>query len=162
MGFMLRIDYSRLSFLVIDGDRVSQRILSTMLGAFGARDVAVAGDSSAGIKAAFARRPDIVLMDWGLPRREAREVVASLRSEASPDPAVPIIGLSGDVREGDVTAARDAGITDFLAKPIRAETLHQRIAGVLVRPREFVAAPAYRGPDRRRLPRDGDGQVSRT
>ena len=155
---MLRIDYSRLSFLVIDGDRVSQRILSTLLGAFGVRDVAVAGDSSAGIAAAFAQRPDIVLMDWGLPRREAFEVVANLRGESSLDPAVPIIGLSGHVREADVTTARDAGVTDFLAKPISADTLHQRIVSVLVRPREFVSAPAYRGPDRRRLPRDGTGK----
>jgi CheY-like chemotaxis protein len=151
---MLRIDYTKLSFLIIDGDRVSQRILSTLLGALGAKDVAVADDGAAGIEAAYSQRPDIVLMDWGLPRSEALAVAESLRSEASPDPQVPIIGLSGQVREADVTAARDAGITHFLTKPVAADTLHQRIAAVLVRPRAFISAPAYRGPDRRHVARD--------
>jgi hypothetical protein len=49
-----------------------------------------------------------------------------------------------------VEAARDAGVTEFLAKPITAHTLFSRIAEIVERPRAFVRCDSYFGPDRRR------------
>ena len=45
---------------------------------------------------------------------------------------------------------RDAGVTEFVAKPISASALCARIEAVLLRPRDFVRAPAFVGPSRRR------------
>ena len=47
-------------------------------------------------------------------------------------------------------AARDAGVTEFLAKPITAQNLFARITEILERPRAFVRCNGYFGPDRRR------------
>ena len=47
-------------------------------------------------------------------------------------------------------AARDAGVTEFLAKPITADNLFSRIAEIVERPRAFVRCDSYFGPDRRR------------
>jgi hypothetical protein len=49
-----------------------------------------------------------------------------------------------------VEAARDAGVTEFLAKPITAHDLFSRIAEIVERPRGFVRCESYFGPDRRR------------
>jgi len=49
-----------------------------------------------------------------------------------------------------VMVARDAGITEFLTKPISAKSLYERIVNVVVRPRPFVKTKTYFGPDRRR------------
>jgi DNA-binding response OmpR family regulator len=49
-----------------------------------------------------------------------------------------------------VEAARDAGVTEFLAKPIAAHNLFARITEILERPRAFVRCGSYFGPDRRR------------
>ena len=46
--------------------------------------------------------------------------------------------------------ARDAGVTEFLAKPISAKALYQRIVNVVVSPRPFIKTKSYFGPDRRR------------
>jgi hypothetical protein len=46
--------------------------------------------------------------------------------------------------------ARDAGITEFLAKPISAKSLYDRILNVVLKPRPFVKTKTYFGPDRRR------------
>jgi DNA-binding response OmpR family regulator len=147
---MLRIDYKRLSFLVIDDNPATRHIVRTMLSAFGVREIAVAADGPAGIKLAFARAPDMVLLDWTRPGPGGLELVRLLRAPASPIAQVPIIMLSSRRREAEVVAARDAGVTEFLIKPFTAEILHQRIAGVLAKPRAFVDSATFRGPDRRR------------
>jgi DNA-binding response OmpR family regulator len=58
--------------------------------------------------------------------------------------------LTGHTEKARVTAARDAGITEFLAKPISAKALYQRIANVVANPRPFIKTKTYFGPDRRR------------
>jgi two-component system, chemotaxis family, chemotaxis protein CheY len=46
--------------------------------------------------------------------------------------------------------ARDAGVTEFLAKPISAKALYNRILNVVAHPRPFIRTKTYFGPDRRR------------
>ena len=50
----------------------------------------------------------------------------------------------------EITVARDAGVTEFLAKPISAKGLYQRILNVVANPRPFIKTKTYFGPDRRR------------
>ena len=70
--------------------------------------------------------------------------------EHSPNPFVPIIMITGHTEKHRVEAARDAGVTEFLAKPITAHNLFARIAEIVERPRAFVRCDNYFGPDRRR------------
>jgi two-component system chemotaxis response regulator CheY len=58
--------------------------------------------------------------------------------------------LTGHSERQRVVAARDAGITEFMAKPISAHALYQRILNVVANPRPFVKTKSYFGPDRRR------------
>ena len=68
----------------------------------------------------------------------------------SGNPFVPIILLTGHCDKRRVMTARDAGVTEFLAKPISAKALYQRILNIVVSPRPFVRTKIYFGPDRRR------------
>jgi two-component system chemotaxis response regulator CheY len=58
--------------------------------------------------------------------------------------------LTGHSDKRRVMMARDAGVTEFLAKPISAKALYQRIVNVVVSPRPFIKTKSYFGPDRRR------------
>jgi DNA-binding response OmpR family regulator len=60
--------------------------------------------------------------------------------------------LTGHSEKSRVLRARDAGVTEFLCKPISAKGLYQRILNVVVNPRPFVQTKDYFGPDRRRTP----------
>jgi DNA-binding response OmpR family regulator len=71
-------------------------------------------------------------------------------SEKSSNHFVPIIMITGHTEKENILAARDAGVTEFLAKPITAQSLFNRIAEIVERPRAFVRAEGYFGPDRRR------------
>lgn len=69
---------------------------------------------------------------------------------ASPNPYVPVILMTGFSEKRRVLQARDAGVTEFLVKPFNAHDLYKRIVQVIERPRQFVRAEDFFGPDRRR------------
>ncbi len=68
----------------------------------------------------------------------------------SANPYVPIIMLTGYTEYRRVVEARDAGVNEFLAKPISARALYQRFASIIDNPRSFIKTKNYFGPDRRR------------
>jgi DNA-binding response OmpR family regulator len=69
---------------------------------------------------------------------------------ANANPYVPIIMLTGHSEKKRIIGARDAGVTEFLAKPISAKSLYERILNVVANPRPFIKTKSYFGPDRRR------------
>ena len=70
--------------------------------------------------------------------------------EDSPNPYVPIIMLTGHTELHRVCEARDAGVNEFLAKPISAKALYSRVASIIEFPRPFIRTKSYFGPCRRR------------
>jgi two-component system, chemotaxis family, chemotaxis protein CheY len=148
---MARINFYRLRFLVIDDNAHMRRILRALLQGFGARDVYEAEDGAAGLEAFTHYMPDVVLTDWTMPIFDGLELAQMIRQPgANANPYVPIIMLSADAEKKRVVGARDAGITEFLAKPISAKALYQRIFNVVANPRPFIKTKTYFGPDRRR------------
>ena len=148
---MIRIDFTKLRFLVIDDNVYMRRIVRTLLHGFGARDVYEAEDGAAGLDAFTQYMPDIVIADWAMPIFDGLEFTQMIRQPAgSSNPFVPIIMLTGHSERKRVTAARDAGVTEFMVKPVSARALHQRILNIVFHPRPFIKTNNYFGPDRRR------------
>jgi CheY-like chemotaxis protein len=148
---MLRIDFKSLRFLVVDDNAHMRRILRTLLHGFGAREVYEAEDGASGLEAFNHFVPDIVITDWAMPIFDGLELTQMIRQPGgNANPYVPIIMMTGHSEKRRVTAARDAGITEFLAKPVSAKGLYERIVSVIVNPRPFIKTKTYFGPDRRR------------
>src|SRR5215813_2170017 len=150
---MVHIDFNKLRFLVVDDNLHMRRILRTLLHGFGARDVIEAEDGAGGLEAFSTGNPDIVFLDWEMPIFGGLELIQMIRQPGvNSNPYVPIIMLTGHTERTRVTAARDAGITEFLAKPISAKGLYHRVFSVVAQPRPFIKTATYFGPDRRRNP----------
>jgi CheY-like chemotaxis protein len=148
---MVRIEFNRLRFLVIDDNAHMRRMLRTLLHGFGAREVHEAEDGASGLESFTQHLPDIVITDWAMPIFDGLELTQMIRQPgANSNPYVAIIMLTGHSEKKRVVAARDAGITEFLAKPISAKGLYQRIVNVVANPRPFIKTKTYFGPDRRR------------
>ena len=148
---MVRIDFNRLRFLVIDDNAHMRRILRTLLHGYGAREVYEAEDGAAGLEAFTHYMPDIIIADWVMPIFDGLELAQMIRQPgANANPYVPIIMLTGHSEKKQIVNARDAGITEFLAKPISAKSLYERILNVVANPRPFIKSKNYFGPDRRR------------
>jgi CheY-like chemotaxis protein len=148
---MVRIEFNRLRFLVIDDNAHMRRMLRTLLHGFGAREVHEAEDGASGLESFTQHLPDIVITDWAMPIFDGLELTQMIRQPgANSNPYVAIIMLTGHSEKKRVVAARDAGVTEFLAKPISAKGLYQRIVNVVANPRPFIKTKTYFGPDRRR------------
>ena len=148
---MIRIDFNRLRFLVIDDNQHMRRMVRTLLHGFGTRDVIEAEEGASGFEAVTENAPDIVITDWAMPIFDGLELTQMIRQPGTnSNPYVPIIMLTGHSEKTHVAAARDAGVTEFLVKPISAKSLYQRIVNAVANPRPFIKTETYFGPDRRR------------
>ena len=148
---MFRIEFNKLRFLVCDDNPHMRRILRTLLHSFGAREVHEAEEGASALEMYSHYLPDIIITDWAMPIFDGLELTQMIRQPgASGNPYVPIIMLTAHSEKRRVTIARDAGVTEFLAKPISAKALYQRIMAVVANPRPFIKTKTYFGPDRRR------------
>ena len=114
--------------LLVEDDGAARSAVATTLAARGFR-VAEAADGRSALRLWESSRPDLVLLDLGLPDIDGMAVIVRIRREA----ATPIIVLSARGQEKDRVAALDAGADDYLTKPFGAAELHSRIRAVLRR-----------------------------
>jgi two-component system KDP operon response regulator KdpE len=101
-------------------------------------EVLTAADGAQALAAARADRPDIVVLDLGLPDIDGVEVIAELRTWSP----VPIVVLSGRVDSHDKVDALDAGADDYVTKPFSVDELLARIRAVTRRRGPTDAAPS--------------------
>ncbi len=108
--------------LVIDDEIQIRRLLKINLEANGFR-VFEAADGQTGLAEAAQRRPDVVLLDLGLPDMDGITVLKRLREWSS----VPVVVLSVRDREEEKIAALDNGADDYLTKPFGSGELLARL-----------------------------------
>jgi DNA-binding response OmpR family regulator len=143
--------FDRLKVLVIDDNQHMRALVSAILQAFGVRQVDEAADASIGWQMLKLKRPDIVIVDWVLEGMSGIEFTERVRTGAdSPNPFVPIVMLTGHTQTEKVHVARDAGVHEFLAKPVSAKAILSRLVSIIEYPRPFVRTKMYFGPCRRR------------
>ena len=113
---------------MIDDERAIRRFLKASLTALGCT-IFQAASGREGLEAVVAKRPDLVILDLGLPDIEGIDVICQLREWSQ----IPIIILSVREWEGDKIAALDAGADDYLTKPFGVGELMARLRAALRR-----------------------------
>ena len=117
--------------LVVDDDPVIADLVAFRLGRLGL-DVSVERDGEAGLAAARQIRPDLVVLDWMMPRMNGVEVCRALR--ADPDPELsrtPVLLLTAKAQEPDLERGFAAGANDFVTKPFSTRELVSRVTAAL-------------------------------
>ncbi len=118
--------------VVEDESRIAQ-IVRDYLQRAGYR-VAVAGNGADALTFARGRRPDLIVLDLGLPHMDGLEVTRALRKHSN----VPIIMLTARVDESDKLIGLELGADDYITKPFSPKELVARVRAVL---RRVEAAP---------------------
>jgi two-component system KDP operon response regulator KdpE len=108
--------------LVVDDEMPIRRFLRASLVGEGCR-VAEAATASEALEKIAAQRPDVVILDLGLPDRDGVAVIRELREWSQ----VPIVVLSVRDRENDKVTALEAGADDYLTKPFGVAELMARL-----------------------------------
>ena len=148
---MTNPNFANVKTLIVDDNRNMRMLLRTMLQAVGIQQIFEASDGESGFAQLLACKPDIVITDLSMEPLDGIAFTQRVRqSKNTPDPFVAILMVTGHTERARIEAARDAGVTEFLAKPITAQSLLGRLATIVDRPRAFVRCDVYFGPDRRR------------
>ena len=108
--------------LIIEDDPSVQHLIAATLKVHG-YNCSVAPDGEQAIRSLVTSRPDLVLLDLGLPDMDGIEVITSIRSWSQ----MPIIVISARSDETDKISALDAGADDYLTKPFSTQELMARI-----------------------------------
>ena len=94
--------------------------------------VLVARDGRAGVEAARAERPDLILLDLGLPVLDGWEAARLLKADERTR-TIPIVALSAHAMAGDQEKALEAGCDDYDTKPVELSSLLTKIEARLAR-----------------------------
>jgi len=140
-----------ISILIVDDNQHMRGILKELLRSAGVSDIKEAADPVEAYTYMKSSVVDLLLVDLAMPLIDGVEFTKMIRTnEDSPNPFLPIIMITGHSERSRVNAARDAGVNEFLVKPVTARSLMERLTLIVNKPRNFVKSPNYFGPDRRR------------
>jgi two-component system chemotaxis response regulator CheY len=146
-----RLDLKRMAVLVIDETRHGANVVTGMCRGFGIGSIIVSETTESGLAHLSGSKTDLVICDWGTPPLDGLAFVRSVRaSESHKIKRLPVILMKAQPTPSDVLAAREAGGTEFLARPFAAQALFDHLATIFAKPRDFVSAQGFVGPDRRR------------
>ncbi len=154
-------DLSNFTVLLVEDSTYMQTLLSSMLKVFRVGDIIVCADSNEAIdlltimqartKSRYINSVDIVLTDWLMPNGSGKELLSWIRGHEKDEIRfLPVIVVSGYTTEKLTNVTRDMGANEILVKPISGTTVASRICSIIDRPRPFIKAPGFFGPDRRR------------
>jgi two-component system, cell cycle response regulator DivK len=116
----------RKRLLIVEDSDLNRDLLVQIFEA--AYDLEVASDGEAAVEMASAKRPDLILMDIGLPGLSGLEAVRRIRATTG---STPIIAVSSRVMPGDRERAIEAGCDEFVPKPIDDVLLVEMVGRLL-------------------------------
>jgi len=115
-----------LNILLVDDNLTNQMVASRMLAAAG-HIVVTASDGLEALQAAGKKRYDVILMDISMPEMDGIEATKRIRKLRAPFASVPIFALTANAVAGDRERFLEAGMNDYLTKPIRRATIEARL-----------------------------------
>ena len=114
--------------LVVEDDPVVRELIEWKLAAAG-HEVLLAEDGQAGLERAKADKPDVMIVDWMMPKLTGLQVCEAIRADDDLA-ATPVLLLTARAQESDVDRGYAAGVDDYLMKPFSPRELLTRLEGL--------------------------------
>jgi len=147
---MKTYNLSQLAVLIVEKHPPMRTMLRQVLYEFGVENIYDASTPELGFEVFNGHEPDLVLIDW-TPDFDGLSLVRDIRThDDSIFPQAPVIMVTAYNESNHIYEALDAGMTEYLSKPVSAKLLYLRIVSVIENKRRFIRAGGFIGPDRRR------------
>lgn len=144
-------DPDRLSALVIDQSPHHRALIAALLRGHGVSKIRSAETAAEGLEILRRNDPSVVFTEWEADGVDGLALCREIRMSADiPNRAVPVVVITARAARVDVEAARNAGVNEYVIKPVSAQSVLSRLQEVILRPRQFIESPNYVGPCRRR------------
>lgn len=142
---------SDIHVLVVDDNREMRFLLRCLLRAGGVVSISEAETAHDAFDIMRGQPVDLLIVDWMMQPIDGLAFTRMIRCDPeSPSPYVPLLMVTAHTEVSRVAAARDAGVSGFVKKPVSARILYERISNALTDTRAFVRTGDFLGPDRRR------------
>lgn len=165
----------KVQLLIVNSSEKAAELLKSIFHEIGFKHVLSATNAADAVFMMRQMRIDIVVVDDALhSEMESNELtpgweeatgvdfVKLLRhSSASPNPFALTVVMVDEVTSDRILGARDAGVNEVVMKPLNAREFCMRITNLFDKPRNFVTAPSYKGPCRRRRGGPPPGEAER-
>ncbi len=147
---MKNYNLSKIKVLILEGSALFSSMLDGVCESFEIPKRHCTANVDTALKILSDNDTDLVISDWS-PKLDGLGFIKKVRTAPTvPNPCIPIILCTAYNEIGQVTTARDAGMTEYLVKPVTAKSIYRRFVSVIEDQRPFVIAEKYVGPDRRR------------
>ncbi|HEV2533060.1 response regulator [Phenylobacterium sp.] len=137
--------------LIADPHTANARQLGELIRSIVRCQVWAAPNTDKALKLAGTVEPDLIFVELSAERLDGVEFTAKLRRSALSCRQAPVIIVTGQATAAAILAARDAGVHEFLRRPFTVKDLLRRLEAITLRPRDWIEAVDYVGPDRRRF-----------
>lgn len=144
---------AKLCVLVADRDFRTASLVQRILFSFGFRTLDITTNGESALALLRARPYDLIVTEWNMTPVDGVALIKAIRGAKNDKRIprdIPILMLTARTDIDSVATARDAGVTEFVAKPFSAKTISNRIIQIIDNPRAFIESADYAGPDRRR------------
>lgn len=137
--------------LIIDPNLGAAKLVGELMKEMGARQIAAATRTDRALAVVQEFEPHLILTELVGPELDGLEFTRQLRRSALAARQAPVIVITAEATAASILGARNAGMHEFLRKPYTAGDLYRRVENVILKPRPWIQAQMYVGPDRRRF-----------
>jgi two-component system chemotaxis response regulator CheY len=121
---------SEITILIVDDENTSKQLMRHHLYTLGFSKVLEAGDGESALKVLCDQKVDMIITDWNMPNLNGVGFFQSLQSDPSLK-KIPFLMTSVEGEKEKITEAIQAGIRNYIIKPVYAETLNAKIVQML-------------------------------
>ena len=141
-----------LKVLAVDPNPYLLTVVTDSVRRLGTTNPAAAASAKEAFKTGGELCPDIIFVDWDAGGMSALEFIREIRQNSTSIPRdTPIVLMSSTIDRDQLMTGRQAGMNEFLLKPVSAKNVLSRIEQIVLRPRRFIVSTKYVGPCRRRI-----------
>ena len=137
--------------LVVDSSSASMKLLSDLLRSIAPAQIWTVTTDAKALQMARTVEPQIIFVEHSGPGLDGLRLTRALRRSELACRQAPVIMVTGEATAAAILGARDAGVHEFLRKPFTIKDLLRRLDAVSLKPRDWIEAVQYVGPDRRRF-----------
>ena len=136
---LINVNFRELKVLIVDDSQTARRIVKNVLEKIWVNQVEMAEDGADAMAKLREFPADIVLCDLHMAPLDGIEFTRLLRgAEDSPNPYLPVLMLTADATEVQLKKALNAGVNDFMSKPVEMAALRRKLLVLFASPLVFV------------------------
>lgn len=120
--------YQKYSLLIVDDHKTMLQIVHNLLSQIGFADIDAAVDGVGALERMRSKRYDLIISDWNMPNMDGMQLLKHVRASDNPQvKALPFILVTAESKPENIIAAKQAGVNNYVVKPLSLVTLKQRI-----------------------------------